>query len=172
VPISDHDVLHLSALPDLEDLNLDSRYLSDSAMPAVGVITSLTRLDLFGARITDNGLKYLRPLTSLRHIELCGGGITDAGATHLCALHELRTLNISQNIGITDAATPLLGRLCVLETLNLSSTKVGVAGLAALHNLVSLTSLALYECPIPKRHILQLKAALPHLRSLGVDDRP
>ena len=53
-------------------------------------------------------MRFLRKLTNLRHIEICGGGLSDEGVSVLASLAELRTMNLSQNGGITDrgAAIP------------------------------------------------------------------
>ena len=154
----------------LRSLNLDSRGVTDAAMPAVATIGSLTHLDLFGARITDVGLKHIAKLRRLRHLELCGGGISDAGVARLGgALSSLRTLNLSQNLGITDRAIPALAELPVLESLNLSHTQIGAAGLACLRRIPSLTSLALHGCEAAPPQAALLRAALPRLVSLGLE---
>ena len=69
-------MIHLTKLTKLTSLNLDSRFITDAAMPAIAAITSLTKLDLFGSRLTDFGARFLgrssqlpRPrLTSLAHL--------------------------------------------------------------------------------------------------------
>ena len=96
-------MIHLTKLTKLTSLNLDSRFITDAAMPAIAAITSLTKLDLFGSRLTDFGARFLGRssqlvappphltcspslplcmlgrLTNLRHLESCGGGLTDEG---------------------------------------------------------------------------------------------
>ena len=64
---------------------------------------------------------------------------------------------------------PPLTELRVLESLNLSATKVGTGGLLLLRQISSLTSLALYGCPVPPAHTALLHASLPRLLSLGID---
>ena len=154
----------------LKSLNLDSRGVSDAAMPAVATIASLTHLDLFGARVTDAGLKQLSKLHELRHLELCGGGISDAGVARVGgALSALRILNLSQNLGITDRGVAALAELPVLESLNLSHTQIGAAGLASLRRIPSLTSLALNGCEAAQSQAALLRLSLPRLVSLGVE---
>ncbi len=170
--VTDADVACLQNMPRLCDLNLDSRFITDAAMPGLGSLPSLTKLDLFGARITDAGAAHLRTLRALRHIELCGGAITDDGVCALAPLLELRSVNLSQNSGITDAGAASLSRLPMLELLNLSNTGVGGGALPSLQSITSLTSLALHGChfPSPKAGAAALRASLPRLLSLGIDE--
>ena len=115
-------------------------------------------------------MRFLGKLHNLRHIEICGGGLSDEGVRVLAELSELRCMNISQNGGVTDRSVPLLAGLPVLESLNLSNTSVGYGALPALQRLASLTSLALYSCAIPPSAAAGLRAALPRLLTLGMDD--
>jgi hypothetical protein len=101
--------------------------------------------------------------------EVCGGCVTNAGLAALPGCPELRTLNLSQNPGISDRGLPPLTELRVLESLNLSATKVGTGGLLLLRQCASLTSLALYGCPVPPAHAALLHASLPRLLSLSID---
>lgn len=118
----------------------------------------------------DVGLKHVARLRRLRHLELCGGGVSDAGVARLGgALGALRTLNLSQNLDITDRGVPALTELPVLESLNLSHTRVGTAGVASLARIPSLTSLALHGCEAAPPQAAQLRAALPRLVSLGLE---
>lgn len=128
------------------------------------------QLDLFGARLTDLGTRFLRKLTGLAHLEICGGGITDETVAIVATLPELRTVNLSQNGGITDRASGLISSLPVLESLNLSNTNIGPGSLPSLALITSLTSLSLYSCAFAASHTAALRAALPRLLSLGVDE--
>jgi hypothetical protein len=130
-----------------------------------------------GSRLTDFGVRFLRKLVNLRHIEICGGGLSDVGVEVLAGLSELRTMNLSQNGGITFRSAELLGALSVLESLNLSNTSVGAKddggwerALPPLQRLTSLTSLALYACPpLTADGTRTLRASLPRLLTLGTD---
>jgi len=82
----------------------------------------------------------------------------------------MRIMNLSQNGGVTDRSSALLATLPLLESLNLSNTNVGPASLPALKLIKSLTSLALYSCPIPVSASPALKGALPRLLNLGLDE--
>ena len=85
-------------------------------------------------------------------------------------LSELRTLNVSQNGGVTDSCVPLLAALPVLETLNLSNTDLTPAAVPSLQRLLSLTSLALYSTDIPPSAAGAIKGSLPRLLTLGLDE--
>ena len=57
----------------------------------------------------------------------------------------------------------------MLESLNLSHTQVGVAGVTALRGIPSLTSLALNGCEAAQSQAALLRLSLPRLVSLGVE---
>ena len=90
----------------------------------------------------------------------------------LACLPELRTLNVSQNGGVTDKSVERLAGLPALENLNLSNTSVDPAAVPALQRLPSLTTLSLYSLGIPQSAVPQLRASLPRLLSLGLDESP
>ena len=115
------------------------------------------------------GLARLTKLRSLVHLEVCGGSITSAGLAPLPCCASLRTLNISQNPAIGDRGLAPLALLPVLESLNLSHTQVGSAGVAALRGIPSLTSLALHGCEAAQSQAALLRASLPRLVSLGLE---
>src|SRR5262249_52012713 len=55
--VTDNDLPLLSALPDLESLNLGITPVTDAGFKHLGRLPKLRRLVLFGTRITDGGLK-------------------------------------------------------------------------------------------------------------------
>jgi len=75
-----------------------------------------------------HGLAHLRCSRDLESLEVCGG-ITDTGTRHLASLPALTSLNLSQNLRLTDDAGWRPWPLSNLQRLNLSSCKVtGGAG--------------------------------------------
>ena len=54
-PITDHEVVHLALLPQIEHLTLGETAITDAAMPVIGALHRLTLLDICGTRVTDNG---------------------------------------------------------------------------------------------------------------------
>lgn len=51
----------------------------------------------------------------LQTLELCGGGITDAGVSKITDLTSLTSLNLSQNLRLTDKALQYLSGECVIH---------------------------------------------------------
>ena len=169
--LTDAGVALLAPLRHLRTLNIDTRSVTDASMPILAAsLPALRSLDLFGARITDAGLESLTAIRSLTHLEVCGGGVGDAGAAAVATLSELRSLNFSQNLGISDDGAAHLAAGCpVLSSLNLSNTSVGAGATVSLGQISSLSSLALLGCPIPPSHAAALRAALPRLLVLALD---
>jgi Leucine-rich repeat (LRR) protein len=100
----------------------------------------------------------------LQSLELCGGGITDTGVSKIKDLTLLTSLNLSQNLRITDNALQYLSGMKSLVSLNLANSRVTNAGLHHLRPLTSLTSLALQGCKVTRLAVDHLQAtSLPSL---------
>ena len=81
----------------------------------------MKRLNYFGLRgnnITDSGIPHLAKLPSLTELHLGETGITDKGATALAALGQMQKLWL-HDTKLTDAIVPRLARLKQLQSLYL-----------------------------------------------------
>ncbi len=90
--ITDGDLYHLRALPDIQLLNLQSTGITDAGMEQVGQLKTLKRLTLQRSKVTDAGLAFLSGLTSLVELDLAGLPITDAGLEHLHGLVNIEKI--------------------------------------------------------------------------------
>jgi hypothetical protein len=110
----------------------------------IGLPRQLRHLDVFSAHVTDRGIAYLvQACPFLETLEVCSGALTDA-ALRLIAQHLpwLRSLNLSQNMRISDAGLREVAKLAqlqrdlgqplLLQSLNVAFTAVTWRGLAAL----------------------------------------
>ena len=106
--ITDDDLKHLAALPDLE-----------------------WALILGQKKVTGEGLKHLTKLSKLRHIDFSKTPITSASLAHLSGMKQLIRLGL-WDTAIDDEGLAHLRQLNALEHLFLNGTKVGDKGLEAL----------------------------------------
>ena len=94
VQVSDEDTNHLSDLPKLNDLRLNSTRLSDAAMQPLSQLPNLQRLDLWCNQITDQSMPYLANMQRLRRLSLYSTQVTDQGLQFLEPLHHLEELSL------------------------------------------------------------------------------
>jgi len=133
--ISNENLVHLKALPSLEELALPV-WTNDSGLSNVAGLTRLTSLNIPQAPITDVGMGYLRNLTNMRSLVLGSRSITDAGLVNLSNM-RLEILNLSGS-SITDAGMVHIGKLTGLGTLFLNHTAItdaAIPEIIKLHNL-------------------------------------
>lgn len=135
---------YLSALKDLQGLNLYNNRLSDDAMTPIAKLVRLQKIDLENnPGITDHGLAMLNKRSRLKNINLTGTAVTDSGMVALLKLKYLDTLYLGNSSSITDEALKTLVRHRHLKRITLRRTKVSERGLRILLNSRSLVELNL-----------------------------
>jgi len=94
--LSDESVLSICHCPALRQLNASSTLISDQALSAVPLATSLEDLSLGSCRrLTDHGLRAIGEAKPLTRVDLsCLKGITASGLLALSPLTGLRTLDL------------------------------------------------------------------------------
>ncbi len=70
--------------------------VDDASLEHLTALTQLEKLDLGCTKITDAGLKHLEGLTRLRWLDLYGADISDAGLKHLEGLANLEELGVGE----------------------------------------------------------------------------
>jgi len=153
--LTDEAIINISHLISLEALSLDGcRCLTDRSMVAIGNLIQMKRLDLSQCDlITDAGLEELKHLENVEELSLgwCRS-ITDQGIEILTIQHgrseNLRILSLAR-VPITDAGVQYLGKLLVLEELDLNGcSNIGSFSLGnMMAKLTKLTSLDVSYCP-------------------------
>lgn len=103
--VTNADLQHLTALKQLQHLNLWHSTITDTGLEHLEGMNQLQWLGLAGAEITDGGLKRLEVLKQLRWLWLQKNAITDGGLEHLEKLKELKELDLTDtkvtNAGVT-----------------------------------------------------------------------
>ncbi|MBI3864464.1 MAG: hypothetical protein HY290_21490 [Planctomycetia bacterium] len=91
---SDSDLAHVSALSEVEFLNLSSSQITDGGLAKIAAFSNLKILDLRRTEVSDAGVVYLQSLTHLDELNLDNTRLTDAGLLHLETLVNLRILSV------------------------------------------------------------------------------
>ena len=100
--ITDEQLVPLKSLPQLAQLNLRGREITNAGLVNIKDSKGLLRLHLEKTKITDDGLQDLKGLENLEYLNLYGTEVTDAGLKHLAGLKKLKKLYLWQT-KVTDA---------------------------------------------------------------------
>lgn len=100
--ITDEQLAPLAKLPQLAQLNLRGREITNAGLVYLKDLKGLVRLHLEKTKVTDDGLQSLKGLENLEYLNLYGTEVTDAGLKHLEGLKKLRKLYLWQT-KVTDA---------------------------------------------------------------------
>jgi Gluconolactonase len=138
LPVGDAQLAYLTALENIEKLDLSGTEIGDAGLKRLQQLTKLQELNLGGTTVSDAGLAALTSLGRLRSLHLANTAVSGAGMKQL----PLVDLDLSgcpvRNEGLSDIA-----QIATLERLVLSGTDITDAGLAHLAKLPKLTSLNL-----------------------------
>ncbi len=119
---------HLLDCTGLGALDVSDTSVAGKDAALIAKLAKLNYLKASNLRWTDEDVARLRPLKQMQELLLNGNLIADAGFVR--DLPELRKLNLSST-GITDAALDTLATSKKLTALNVSGTKVTLAGVKA-----------------------------------------
>jgi Leucine-rich repeat (LRR) protein len=189
-PVTDSQLMYLSALSHLEKLNLSGTETGDLGLAALKSLHSLQELLLNNTTVSDTGLTQLSELTKLRKLGLQGTFVHGSGLASLHTMTDLLELDLTssqlndaglQNIGeivslerlftgfsnVTNAGLPQLTKLPHLQMLSVEGTETGDEGLRVIGKLSSLRELSLNSCRFTPKG-LQYVAALTNLERLDL----
>ena len=170
--ISDTAIAHLAdrnVVPNLTSLDLADTPVTDIAMAKIAKFTKLTRLSLFYCNISNGGLRHIAELTDLEVLNLDSRDISDEGLSHLRKLTKLKFLDIFSG-RITDSGCAHIARLKTLESLELCGGGVGDLGCTLLATLDNLTSLNLSQNERITNRGAAALAALMNLKALNLSN--
>ncbi len=121
--LGDETARHLSLMPQLKAIELNSSTVTDAGVAHLANLTGLEVLRLpfggepEGVEITDVGVEAISSLRRLRELDLAGSRMTDAGLARLAALKHLTHLDIGRT-SVRDPM-PVVVRLKKLRYLGL-----------------------------------------------------
>ncbi|MEX2261169.1 MAG: hypothetical protein WD696_04420 [Bryobacteraceae bacterium] len=126
--LTDANIESISALTQLEVLNMGGAIVSDVGMTALKPLTILHTLDLSRMEITAKGLEPLAGLPKLRRLNLWGSTrIDDNAAQYLLGMKSLEILDLGDT-SVTDALLDRLEGMKQLKVLLVGGTKVTPEG--------------------------------------------
>jgi len=80
--------------PELTQLSLNSKKVTDAGMEYVGTLTKLTYLHLMDTAVTGKGLKPIKNLSQLKNLILNTFKVTDAGMIYINEIKFLEDLDL------------------------------------------------------------------------------
>jgi internalin A len=138
--------------------------LTDVNIESLSALTQLEALNMGGAMVTDAGMKALAPLVNLQILDLSRMDITAQGLEPLTKLPKLRRVNLWQSARVDDKAAQYLLRMKNIETLDLSDTSVTDALLDQLQGMKQLKSLFLAGAKVTAESVERFRKARPGCR--------
>ncbi len=165
--ILDEQLIALTAIGDLQCLELRDGGLSDVALATLGLLGQLRCLDA-ALSMTDFGLDAIRMLPHLRSLGLSRSSVTDLALSQLKTLETLRYLDLDET-AVSDEGLLRVARLTGLEFLSLERTEISDVGLGHLAPLIALAELRLGRTKITNAGLEGL-GGLTRLRHLDLSD--
>ena len=171
--ITDRDLEYIAALPNLEEVDIESQRVTDAGLAHLAGLARLRVVNLYGAQITDVGLASLTGLTEVRCLDLEYTPVTDKSLPHLCNLRNLVELNLS-GTQITDVGLANLKTLPRLHSLFLDQTTVTESGAMLALRFRSLSYLVLDDTAVTEEGAQRLdqergRVFISYRHSAGVE---
>jgi len=135
--------------------------LTDVNVDSLSALAQLEVLNIGGAMVTDVGMKALSPLVNLQTIDLSRMDITARGLEPLTRCPKLRRIDLWQSARIDDKAAQQLVKIKNLEILNLSDTSVTDATLDQLQGMKTLKTILVGGTKITQSRVDRFKKARP-----------
>jgi hypothetical protein len=83
IPLTDACLVHLQALPRLENLKLGGNLITDQGLSRIAAMSNLKVLDLSATEVSDAGLAHLEGMRSLKAVKLGATRVTKEGIATL-----------------------------------------------------------------------------------------
>ncbi len=158
--VSDEGLKHLTAFPQLTELNLAETRVSNTGLVSVAEVKTLRSLTLGNLRgVDDLGVKHLSSLKELKSLTITACPVTDQVFTTLAELDGLQVLNLSICPDIYGKGFQLLttkGHFKNLRELQVSGSKFGNYGMDQLNKLPQLEILRASRCEMAGATIMGL----------------
>lgn len=161
--VGDNGLAKLSAVTQLESLDLTGAYVTDGGLPFAARLVNLQELGLQNTSVTGNGLVHLQSLVNLRVLDLTHTAVDDSGIEHLHALPHLETLFLGRTL-VTDAGMATLTEFKELKCVHLEHTRITDAGLKQLAKMQNLEEVFLDSTLTTEEGVAAARRALPGAR--------
>ena len=152
---------------DVVAVDLRGGWVNDSDLIELTKMPQLKQLDLSHTRISDEGMLYLRPAPGITDLNLYyAEQLTDHGMSAIKDWKHLKRLNL-RGTRISDGTLEIVSRLMQLEALDVANTPVTDNGLDSLITLINLKELSLGRRPESDNEVAVLRL-LPTLTYLNL----
>jgi hypothetical protein len=129
--VTDAQLVHLQGLALLRNLRLQDNPIKGSGIAGLSAIPNLEFVDLTSCPIDDAGLFSVARLKQVQTLDVSYTLISDAGVRHLEGMPELQTLDL-QGTTVGDECLDSLSRIPKLQIVILTGTRVTREGCAHL----------------------------------------
>jgi hypothetical protein len=144
----------------------DNQQITDSIKQTLARLPRLRQILLKDTQATDECLKAIGRLPFMERLYCWDAhNVTDLGVAQLRLLRRLKYVHLSKS-KITDESLRIFGRMPQLEALSLQQNTFTDAGLAHLHGLKLLETLAISDTHATSDGVAQLKQTLPALKTV------
>jgi Leucine-rich repeat (LRR) protein len=151
----------LARLPELTSIMLAGPLINDATVDHLAKLMNLESVYLRDSRVTASGLEQLARLDRIRFLSLARSRVTRAGLVAVKQMKNLEALVLMDIQGLTDAYLTHIAEIENLNTLALTNTPVGDAGVEHLIGMHNLVRLHLDGTNISEAAVKQLQDALP-----------
>lgn len=162
--IDAEELRHLASLPRLQRLVLRNMFWADGNLAHLGRPVQLRVLDLSrpASKMKDADLVYLEDFSTLEELDLAGQPVTDVGVASLVKLKSLQVLSLNYST-VGDADLRSLAELPALRSLSLVSSDVTDDGLRSLVQTKTLRELDVSRTDVTESGVAALRTESPAL---------
>ena len=172
--IVDASTVHLARLTSLQGLVLrktgfEKQSITGAGLARLTALSQLQHLNLSATRVNDTTIAPLTKLTNLRSLDLGLTGLGNAGMAQLAKLPRLESLTVIYQVGFggtnvtADGLQHLAGHK-TLANLDLTGTKIGDADLPKFKAVAGLKQLTISGTAVTAAGAKQLATQLPGCR--------
>lgn len=137
---------YLSALPNLESLNISQTPIAADALAAIGKSQTLMSINLSSSAANDRVISELSRIPQLQKLDLSGTKVTGGSATAFGSMRELTELTLVSTAADDQVVASLIS--LPIRKLNLASSRITNASLPMLLKISTLESLDVSSCGI------------------------
>lgn len=164
VPIASKSFSYITALTELEDLELGKTDTKDDDLKALAKLKMLQRLKVGEAQVHGPGLASLSSIKTLRELDLSSNRLEGSFVKKLSTwLPKLEKLDLSET-KIGDDCMPEVGKLVHLRKLDISDNQITDKAIDSLKNLKALTKLTVENTGMTRKGLRRLQDSLPNCK--------
>jgi hypothetical protein len=109
IPLTDACLLHLQALPRLENLTLAGNLITDKGLAQIARMASLKVLDLSATEVSDVGLVHLERMKNLERVDLAATRVTKEGIAQLRLARPDLSIELDTEPSVEQGVTMIRG---------------------------------------------------------------